>query len=57
MHGIPLYLGLVYVSVGQTIEMEAEQMSLGRTLGPSAQTMYDYLRHRIPLQPCPLSIL
>jgi len=51
--GIPLYLGLVYASVGQGIEMGAKQIFLGRTalapkaqIGAKAQPMYGYLRHR-----------
>ena len=53
--GIPLYLGLVYAAVGQAIEMETEQISLGRTalgpkaqMGAKAQAMYGYLRLRNP---------
>lgn len=53
--GIPLYLGLVYASVGQGIEMGAEQIFLGRTalapkaqIGAKAHPMYGYLRHRNP---------
>ena len=53
--GIPLYLGLVYASVGHGIEMGAKQISLGRTalapkaqIGAKAQSMYGYLRHRNP---------